>query len=63
MTFEVIVLAAVRLIRAHHLFIEALDLWRKKSVQAKLLSFLFCEGGAFVQPRPVQEIHPGWEIV
>ena len=62
MTFEVIVLAPVRLIRAHHLFIEALDLWRKKSVQAKLLSLLFCEGGAFVQQRPVQKIHPDRKI-
>jgi len=32
-------------------------------VQAKLLSLIFCEGGAFVQPRPVKEIHPGWEIL
>ena len=63
MPLQVIVLSLVRLVRAHHLLIEGLDLRRQQSVQAKLASLLFGERRAFVQQRAVEEIHPGWEIL
>jgi hypothetical protein len=44
------------------LLLKALDMRWEKSVQAKLASLLLRERRAFVQPLPVEKIHPAREI-
>jgi hypothetical protein len=55
---EIVVLAAVRLIRTHGLLVEAFDVRRQEAVQSEFAPLFLREPGPLVQSLAVEKLHP-----